>query len=435
MTRALFLAAFDSQLKWCSQIHDEFARRGFETRVIVPDVRSALSPQQIVAAGIDHVERASWSESVQQALDYDVVVCGLSGPLVKAFGFALADQLYACGGSAPILVTGWVGVIIEKIVAGYLDRCGSDVVIVNSTGDLELFRSAAQWLGLPAENLLLAGLPLLSSAPQPTRPGPIRRVLFTDQPTVPISRIERLYIYRRLLRYAARHPDREVVLKPRHRPGEDTFHRMRHHPEDLLAREERPANFRIDYTPVSEMLPSVDLMITMSSTACLEALDAGCRVGLVLDLGVHERYGNHVFLDSGLLRTFADLEQDDIGYPNPDWFRRYFFERRGRAAEVVADRVNELRASGVRPSRGVWQTAYYKSARQAHREITSDDGAVSRASHDKHAAALQTRKQRHGPVRGTLAHMTWALTPPILNESLRRAARRNRLLNRVDPTV
>ncbi len=149
MTRALFLAAFDSQLKWCSQIHDEFARRGFETRVIVPDVRSALSPQQIVAAGIDHVERASWSESVQQALDYDVVVCGLSGPLVKAFGFALADQLYACGGSAPILVTGWVGVIIEKIVAGYLDRCGSDVVIVNSTGDLELFRSAAQWLGLP----------------------------------------------------------------------------------------------------------------------------------------------------------------------------------------------------------------------------------------------------------------------------------------------
>ena len=139
MTRALFLAAFDSQLKWCSQIHDEFARRGVETRVIVPDVRSALSPQQIVAAGIDHVERASWSESVQQALDYDVVVCGLSGPLVKAFGFALADQLYACGGSAPILVTGWVGVIIEKIVAGYLDRCGSDVVIVNSTGDLELF--------------------------------------------------------------------------------------------------------------------------------------------------------------------------------------------------------------------------------------------------------------------------------------------------------
>jgi hypothetical protein len=435
MTRALFLAAFDSQLKWCSQIHDEFVRRGFETRVIVPDVRSALSPQQIIAAGIDHVERASWSDTVRHALDSDVVVCGLSGPLVKAFGFALADQLDTYGGSPPIFVTGWVGVIIEKIVAGYLDRCGSDVVIVNSTADLELFRSAAKWLGLPAENLLLAGLPFLSSAPQPARLGPIHRVLFTDQPTVPGNRIERLYLYRRLLRYAARHPDREVVLKPRHRPEEDTFHRMRHHPEELLAGEEKPANFRIDYTPVSEMLPSVDLLITMSSTACLEALDAGCRVGLVLDLGVHERYGNHVFLDSGLLRTFADLAEDDIGHPNPEWFHSYFFDRSGRAAEVVADRVNELSASGLRPSGAVRQTAYYKSARQAHREISADDGAVSQPARHKRAAALRKRKQRHGPVRGTLVHVTWALTPPILNESLRRAARRNRPLIRVDPAV
>lgn len=207
-----------------------------------------------------------------------------------------------------MVVTGWVGVIIEKVVAGYLDRCGSDVVAVNSSGDLGLFRDVATLLGLPTDNLLLAGLPFLSAAPQPTRVRSIRRVLFTDQPTVPNSEVERLYIYRRLLRYAQRHPDRDVLLKPRHRPGEDTFHRMRHHPEDLLAREGKPANFRVDYTPVTEMLPTVDLLITVSSTACLEALDAGCGVGLVLDLGVHERYGNHVFLNSRLLRTFADLE-------------------------------------------------------------------------------------------------------------------------------
>ena len=30
-------------------------------------------------------------------------------------------------------------------------------------------------------------------------------------------------------------PDDLVLLKPRHRPGEDTFHRMHHHPEQLLA--------------------------------------------------------------------------------------------------------------------------------------------------------------------------------------------------------
>ena len=428
MTTALFLAAFDSQLKWCSRIRDEFSRRGFETRVIVPSVRSSLSQQQITDAGIDHVESAGWDDVVLQALSYDVVVCGLSGPLAKAFCFALADQLDARGGNPPVVVTGWVGVIIEKVVAGYLDRSGSDVIAVNSTGDLQQFRDAAKRLGLPTENLLLAGLPFLSSAPQPTRFRSIRRVLFTDQPTVPHSEVERRYIYRRLLRYAELHPDREVVLKPRHRPGEDTFHRMRHHPEDLLARETKPANFRIDYTPVSEMLPTVDLLITMSSTACLEALDSGCRVGLVLDLGVHERYGNHVFLDSGLLRTFADLELENFGQPDPAWFQSYFFDRGGRAAEVVADRVQELLGTGRRPSRAIKETAYYTSARQAYLEITTDAGAISSGSSRWRSTALRKRRQRHGPVRGTLAHMTWALTPPIINRSLRNAARRTKLL-------
>ena len=83
---------------------------------------------------------------------------------------------------------------------------------------------------------------------------------------------------------------------------------MRHHPERLLAGDDLPPNVRFDYTPIAEALPTTDLLLTMSSTACLEALDHGCRVGLILDLGVHERYGNHVFLDSGLLRTFSQLE-------------------------------------------------------------------------------------------------------------------------------
>ena len=93
MTTALFLAAFDSQLKWCGRIRDEFLRRGFETRVIAPNVRSALSQQQIIDAGIDQVESADWDEVVLQALNCDVVVCGLSGPLAKAFCFALVISL------------------------------------------------------------------------------------------------------------------------------------------------------------------------------------------------------------------------------------------------------------------------------------------------------------------------------------------------------
>ncbi|HEX8509814.1 MAG TPA: DUF6716 putative glycosyltransferase, partial [Propionibacteriaceae bacterium] len=169
MRMVLFIAAFDSQLKWCGQIRQELAARGFESAVVVPDVRSALSPAQVRDAGFEGVQTQSWQQVIEHAVDSDVVVCSLSGPLAKAFCIALADRVRATASVAPVVVTGWVGVIIEKVVAGYLDRCGSDVVAVNAAAELALFRAAATQLALPDDNLLLAGLPFLSSAPRPTR--------------------------------------------------------------------------------------------------------------------------------------------------------------------------------------------------------------------------------------------------------------------------
>jgi len=424
LRQALLLAAFDSQLKWCGRLRDELAQRGFATSVVVPDMRSALSAAQIRAAGFDEVHSAPWGEVMELALRSDVVVCGLSGPIAKAFCFALADRLGGGATGSPVVVTGWVGVIIEKLVAGYLDRCGSDLVAVNARPDLELFIAAARRLALPTDNLLLAGLPFLSPVPRPVRDDPVRRVLFADQPTVPSSDRERLYLYRQLLRYAARHPEREVLLKPRHRRGEDTFHRMRHHPEDLLSTEVLPANFRIDHTPVSDILPRVDLLLTVSSTACLEAVAAGCRVGLVLDLGIHERYGNHVFLDSGLLRTFAELERDEIGAPDPTWLAGYFLGRERTATHVIGDQIEELLASGDRPSRAVWDSDYFRGAARAHRALEPDLGSRAPRPGRYGTVALRRRQRRLGPVRGAVAHLSSALVPPILTGPLRTAGRK-----------
>ena len=114
---------------------------------------------------------------------------------------------------------------------------------------------------------------------------------------------------------------------------------------------ELPANFRIDYTPVPS-LPRVDLLVTMSSTACLEAIDHGCRVALVLDLGVHERHGNHVFLESGLLRTFDQMTRTTSG-PRRAWSTGGSASGRPPNRTIV-DRVEELLDSGDRPSHQIW---------------------------------------------------------------------------------
>ncbi len=414
---ALLIAAFDSQLKWCAGIRDELDARGFTSRVIVPDTRSALSERQIRDAGFEHVERASWPDLVAASLLSDVVVSSLAGPLTHRLSLDLAAAVRAGqdGHSGPVLVSGWVGIIIEKVTAGYLDRSGTDVVAVNSLDDLDHFRRAGATLGIPTDNLVLSGLPFLSCAPPAQRGGPVTTVLFADQPTVPASQEERSYVYRRLVEHARRHPDREVLLKPRHRPGEDTFHRMAHHPADLLASEDLPANFRIDYTPISELLPRVDLLVTMSSTACLEAIDQGSRVALLLDLGVHERHGNHVFLDSGLLRTFDQIDADDLGHPSDAFLRSWFAGRDRPAPVVVVDRVEELLRSGRRPSRDVWHSDYFRCA-------------IARAQSDAPpqprwmSNALARRVRTRGAVRGTAAYAASLLLPPAVMIPARRFA-------------
>ena len=417
---ALLVAAFDSQLKWCAGIRDELQRRGFSSRVVVPDTRSALSPQQVRDAGFAQVDRLPWDELVDACLSSDVVVSSLAGPSTHRLSRAVATALEASGtgrepGPGPVLVSGWVGIIIEKITAGYLDRSGTDVVAVNSTGDLEHFVSTGSTLGIPTDNLVLSGLPFLSADPLPARGGPVSTVLYADQPTVPASAAERSYVYRRLVEHARLHPDREVLLKPRHRPGEDTFHRMSHHPVDLLPAGELPANFRIVHTPITDLLPRVDLLVTMSSTACLEALDHGTRVALVLDLGVHERHGNHVFVDSGLLRTFDQIDTGDLGEPSRRFVESWFGRRHSPAPVVIADRVESLLASGHRPARDVWRSAYFRSAVDLH-DPPADRGPrwMTRA--------WARRVEAHGPLRGTAAYAGTVLLPPAVVIPVRRLA-------------
>ena len=403
---ALLVAAFDSQLKWCARIRDELVARGFSCEAVVPDARSALSPQQVLDAGFEDVRHLPWATLVDDALSHDVVVISLAGPLTQRLTIELALASVSIQGPGPVVVSGWVGIIFERITAGYLDRCGTDVIAVNSADDLEHFRHAADRLGLPSHNLFLTGLPFLSFSPAPVRVEPIRKVLYADQPTVPATAFERRYVYGRLIEYARAHPDREVLLKPRHRPEEDTFHRMKHHPADLLPDIGLPPNFRLDYTPIAESLPEVDLLLTMSSTACLEAIDFGCRVGLIADLGVNERYGNQVFLDSGLLRTFDQITADDIGDVEPDWRASYFGGRDRLPTQVLVDRVEELLDSGERPSRDVWSSAYFRSSTDLYRAKQ---------------AAQPAWTSSPWKLRFVQAARPW--TPPIIARTVRRRLR------------
>ena len=235
---------------------------------------------------------------------------------------------------------------------------------------------------------------------------------------MPARAAERAYIYQRLVEYALAHPEREVLLKPRHRLEEDTFHRMRHHPATLLSGVDLPANFRIEYASIQEQLPATDLLMTMSSTAALEALDRGCRVGLVLDLGIHERHGNQVFLNSGLLRTFSQIQDDDLGTADSQWLDSYFPGLGRSSSELIVDRIEQLQLSGERPAASVWETHYFRSAARFHREASGARAGRFRAR------SWERRMAVHGPLLGSALQLAHSVSPPVITAVARRAKQR-----------
>ncbi|GLF97723.1 DUF6716 putative glycosyltransferase [Streptomyces yaizuensis] len=248
---------------------------------------------------------------------FDVVVLALVGGGVQAMLHGIA----ALGpGTRPAVVTGYVGVVYEKLADGLLLRHGADLVLANSRQDAARFRAVYEGVGADPSAVTEAALPFLGGSPH--RPEPGRDTLvFATQPSVPASRADRLYVLRRLIGHARLHPGREVLVKLRSRPGEHTTHLEEHPYQRLIARVPGgpPPNLRFVHGNMGELLDRTDLLVTVSSTAALESLHRGIPTAVLTDLGVREAHGNHHFIGSGLLTSFDRLDAGHRPAPDPDW--------------------------------------------------------------------------------------------------------------------
>ena len=268
------------------------------------------------------------------------------------------------------------------------------MLAVNSRTDLADFAAAARGLGLPEENLLLAGLALLPARPAPLSDGPIRTVLFADQPTVPRREADRHHLWERLRGYAERHPDRRVLLRPRHRPGEDTFHRMEHSPDAWAASRALPPNLVIEHAPIGGLIARSDLLLTVSSTAALEALAAGTRVAFVADW-VNDAALNPRLLPSGLLRRFDDIDAVRLGAPDPAWLGDVFPAAEGPApAERFAARLLAVAAGDApRVHQRLWDSSFH-AGRRATDAVLAGTATSSRYTPRRVAAGVLRRALR-----------------------------------------
>lgn len=270
---------------------------------------------------------------------YDVVVLALVGGAVQAVLHG-ARALWPAPAKRPVLVTGYVGVVYEKLADGLLLRHGADLVLANSRHDAGRFRAVYEGVGADAGCVTETALPFLGGAPYKPVGNRAHTVVFAVQPSVPDSRADRAYLLERAAGHARLHPEREVLIKLRSRPGEHTTHLEEQPYQRLAARLPGglPPNCRLVYGNMGEVLDGADLLVTVSSTAALESLHRSIPTAVLTDLGIREALGNHHFLGSGCLASWDQLDAGLLPQGDPGWLAAQGV-RPVRAASGAAARV------------------------------------------------------------------------------------------------
>lgn len=355
--RVAVLADTDSRWKWgmltARQLHPvEGVDPYLLDRGLRPSARqleaAGVEPAAVIAIGMPELAEALL------AAPPDVLVVALGGGGVIAAIRALASG-WPSDLRRPIVVSGYFGVVYEKVVEGLLGRAGSDIVLANSPYDVARFTEVYAGLGLDPGVVVETGLPFLRTSPAPTSPHPFT-VVFACQPGVPATLAERDYLVRRLIKHAELHPERRVVLKLRSAPGERVTHAEPYPYPAILRRHDAPPNLQVALGDMGETLTETDLLVTVSSTAALEAMHAGLGTVLLTDFGVREGLGNAFFVGSGCLASFDEVDAGSSPLADPEWTRARGVA--GAGPDAFAGRVLELLAAELEPLR-----PYYTAGR------------------------------------------------------------------------
>ena len=322
------LADSDTRWKWGALTArrltaDESPLSGFLLRGRATPTPRQLDEVGVRADSLNEVTATEFLREMERDGDrYDVVVLALVGGAVQAMLHGLA-RAWQGRTKRPVVVTGYVGVVYEKLADGLLLRHGADLVLANSRHDADRFRAVYEGVDADASSVTECALPFLGGARYEEKHDPYT-VVFAAQPSVPDTTADRAYLLERLVGHARRHPEREVLLKLRSKPGEHTTH-IEEAPYQKLAQRidgGLPANCRLVYGHMGEVLDRTDLLVTVSSTAALEAMHRRIPTALLTDLGVREALGNHHFTGSGCLASWDQLDAGLLPKADEEWVAR-----------------------------------------------------------------------------------------------------------------
>ncbi len=322
------IADTDSYVKWTAALLGALPA-GSDADLLIVETPLAVSAAQQEAAlarsGIEasRVRRVEFDDldSVLRELAPDAVVVAARGPVVRVL-----IGVVAALDPRPVIVSGLPGISIPATTAAMVHRTQSDLFVLHSRREVEAFSNLAQRRGL-AQRFALARLPFADSgsAADVSPPGGTDLV-FASQAIVPRERADRLRVARVLVDAARANPAKRVVVKERAGAGEHQTHAQRHSYPDLLRRlGPLPSNLVVSTEAMSQALDSAEGLVTVSSTAAIEAVARGIPVIALDSFGVDDKLINTVFVGSGLLGSEGSVIARDFRHPAREWLDDNYF--------------------------------------------------------------------------------------------------------------
>ncbi|MGW9158059.1 MULTISPECIES: DUF6716 putative glycosyltransferase [unclassified Microbacterium] len=455
--RVVAIADADSFVKWAASLLGSVPGLQPHLLVVRTPLTASAEQQRTALAGTtlgpDDVTRIGFAEAADWLAGQrpDVVLLAGRGPFVRLMGRVI-DTLE----HRPVTVSGLPGMAIPA-QRGALDyRRHTDLLVVHSHREVRAFEELGRRIGVQTP-VALATLPFARRRQRMLRPErmridaaagsrggiavaerasptvaerpPATDIVFAAQALVPVGKDERAEIAAMLVRAAEAEPARRVVVKLRSRPGESETH-LEREPYAGLLPSRLPQNLVFSYDSMSAALQTAAGLVTVSSTAAIEATALGVPVIALDSFGVSKSLLNTVFVGSGLLGGRSEVVAGRFRHPHPDWLRDNYFHP--EAESTWWERVEQLvalRRSGALPARrvpaargGALHEAWHRASVLGAEDRTAQ-GRVALAIGVPATRAMAAARTRRAPAGGGTwsdASTDYTLEPNPFDDSIRR---------------
>ena len=456
--RVVAIADADSFVKWSASLLGSVPGIRPHLLLVQTPLTASLDQQRSALAGTgmlsDDVTRLSfarvsaWLEGQRP----DVVLLAGRGPFVRLLG-RVVDGLTV----RPVVVAGLPGMAVPAQRGALEYRRNADLLVVHSHREERAFAELGRRIGVQVPTAL-ATLPFARSrsrmvaadrarviaaesggstgtlvAERPAEPRAVRTpatdIVFAAQALVPTDREERAEIAATLVRAAEADPNRRVVVKLRSRPGESETHLERDAYLDLLPAR-RPENLVVSYGSMAQALSTAAGLVTVSSTAAVEAVAQGVPVIALDSFGVSKSLLNTVFVGSGLLGGRSEVVAGRFRHPHPVWLRDNYFHPSAESTwwEHVEQLVALRRAGGLPAKRvpaargGAMHEAWHRASVLGANDRTLRGTAALAVGVPATALLGALRRGRSSVGSGTWADAStdFTLEPNPFHDSIRR---------------